>query len=62
MDLWRNLRIFIKYSYNNKLKHNTMAKNQMPVVTNRPRNTGATNMKKGGTTKSKMTMKKMGKK
>jgi len=29
-----------------------MAKNQMPVVTNRPRNTGATNMKKGGTTKT----------
>lgn len=34
----------------------------MPVVTNRPRNAGPTNMKKGGTTKSKMTMKKMGKK
>jgi hypothetical protein len=37
-----------------------MAKNQMPVVTNRPRNTGPTNMKKGGTNKPKMVMKKGG--
>lgn len=50
MDLWRNLRIFIKYSYNNKLKHNTMGVNVIKSGV-KPKMVPASNMKKGGTMK-----------